>query len=378
MSRKTILYVMPTLLLDGPGQVLHGIVRHLDRSRFNAVVVGILAPRAGSWPDGRGALRGMGVDVIDLALPKPWDAFSVPSLVRVMRDIRPDVIHTQLVRADLYGQLAELLCHAPRLVSTVHYVEDWARSANPLWNCVRAFSGLMQRRVDCLVSVSESVQQDVLRVFGRRARRYEVILNGIEPTDPATVSPPSLASQLGWPAGTVTVLSVGRLHPRKNFDFLIDAFAQMLKATRAGAGLVIVGDGPLRQALQAKVMNLGIAEAVHFAGHRNDVPGLMRQADIFAICSHGEGLSIAALEAMDAGLPCVVTDVPGLNEAVRDGLTGCLVPPGNADACARALATLVQSPDRRACMGLAGRAEVLRCFTAEAMSQKYQELYLEC
>jgi len=223
-----------TFCLDGPGQVLHGILRHLDPSRFRAAVVGILSKRdAGMWRDGKSVFRRMGVEVIDLALPKPWDLFCLPRLLRVMRDLRPDVIHTQLIRADLYGRAADALYRAPRLISTMHYVEDWARSRHPACGCLLAADCLTQRLVDCLVSVSHSVQKEVLRFYGRHAPRYEVIQNGIEPIDQPRAAPGALAQQMGWSRNTVTVLFAGRLHPRKNVAFLIEAFARLLRLTRA-------------------------------------------------------------------------------------------------------------------------------------------------
>jgi glycosyltransferase involved in cell wall biosynthesis len=143
------------------------------------------------------------------------------------------------------------------------------------------------------------------------------------------------------------------------------------------ARLVLVGDGPERSAIEARVGELGLGERVRFLGLRKDVARLLHGADAFLLTSVSEGIPLTVIEAMAAGLPVVATDVGGLREVVADGTTGLLAPAGDDAALAERLVCLADDPDLRHWMGAAGRARAKRHFDEPRMAADYARLYRE-
>jgi len=155
---------------------------------------------------------------------------------------------------------------------------------------------------------------------------------------------------------------------------MIRAFARVA-ATRPDARLQLVGDGPDRPALEALAASLGVASRVEFLGFRNDVAELLAAADVFLMSSHYEGVSIAILEAMRAGLPVVGTQVGGIPETVLQGESGLLVPDGDEAAFADAMLTLLQDASRRATLGRAATQRQRDAFSLESAAQRYLQIY---
>jgi glycosyltransferase involved in cell wall biosynthesis len=171
------------------------------------------------------------------------------------------------------------------------------------------------------------------------------------------------------------VIAVGRLTPQKGLETLIEAAPKVARAV-PDAGFLIVGDGPLRAGLERAARASGAG--VVFAGERRDVQDLMRGARALALPSVYEGLPLVALEAMACGLPVVASGVDGVPEAVEDGETGVLVPPGDAERLADALIGLLRDPAKAEAMGRRGRARVEAHFSAERMVEETQAVYEAC
>jgi glycosyltransferase involved in cell wall biosynthesis len=142
------------------------------------------------------------------------------------------------------------------------------------------------------------------------------------------------------------------------------------------ACLLLVGEGPLREELEARAADLGIAGRVRFMGFRDDVPRILGALDCFALPSLSEGLSIATIEAMAAGLPVVVTASGGPRDLVEHGGTGLVVPPGDASALSAAIAAIRGDPDLARRLGAAARRKA-EAFDVRSMVQKYERLYRE-
>jgi glycosyltransferase involved in cell wall biosynthesis len=149
-------------------------------------------------------------------------------------------------------------------------------------------------------------------------------------------------------------------------------------ARRLAAGtVVLVGDGPLRPAAERYVRDHGLGDRVIFSGMRRDVASILAVSDIFVLASRYEGLPLAIIEAMMAGLPVVATRVGGVAELVEDGVTGLIVPPRDGEALTRALRRLLADPELRHRMGMAGRERALRDFAEDRMARETQKLYEE-
>ena len=182
--------------------------------------------------------------------------------------------------------------------------------------------------------------------------------------------------ELGLPAKGPLVGCVARLVPVKGVDYLLEA-APGIRAAIPQATVVFVGDGPLRQTMEARAAALGMNGAVVFLGLRKDVPDIVPLFDVVVLPSLNEGMGRAAVEAMASGKPVVGSRVGGIQDLVSDGVNGLLVPPRDAPALAAAVIRCLQHPARAALMGRQGRA-ASDAYSIEAMITKIEELYVRC
>ncbi|MEX5717366.1 glycosyltransferase family 4 protein [Geodermatophilus maliterrae] len=228
--------------------------------------------------------------------------------------------------------------------------------------------------VDRLVAVSAGLRRTYERI-GVPAELFTTVANGIAPL--ARRMPRAEARRaLGLDAEQPVVLTVGRLTHMKAQWQLVDAVPDLV-ARFPRLAVVLLGDGPLREALVEQAGALGVASAVRFAGHRPDARLLLAAADVFVLPSRYEGMSLAALEAMEAGLPVVATRVVGSEEMVVDGVTGALVRFGRPAELAAALARLLADPGLRRRQGAAGRCRYLAGFTRDRMARETAVVYEE-
>ncbi|HLV81482.1 MAG TPA: glycosyltransferase family 4 protein, partial [Chthonomonadaceae bacterium] len=240
-----------------------------------------------------------------------------------------DLVHGHGLRGAWIGALAASRAGIPFLFTAHNLV-------SPAGLLLRACLRSIGQRAVRAIAVSQAVA-DMLAAAGFPAEKIVVIPNGIalEPFD-APFDAAETRAAYGIPAGAPLVLAVGRLAPEKGFDVLIEAFGR-LSAHVPDARLALVGGGPLEETLKA----LAGERAILFTGPVAEVAPLLRAADVVAVPSRQEGQGIVALEAMAARKPVVASRVGGLAETVIEGETGLLVPPGDAEALAAVLETLL-------------------------------------
>jgi glycosyltransferase involved in cell wall biosynthesis len=248
-------------------------------------------------------------------------------------------------------------------VFTVH---GWAFSAHS-----GAASGLYRwadriagRATTATVCVSQRERADGLRARTCRADRTVVIPNAVDvdayPQAPLERDVPRL-------------ISVGRLAAPKDWSTLLYALAALEPETFAE--LVIVGDGPDRERVEDELARSSLRRRVRLLGERDDVPGLLSDADVFVLASRSEGLPLSVIEAMAAGLPVVASDVGGVGELVREGETGLLVPPGDPAALGDALRLLLADRGLRRRLGSGGRERAKAFFDFSGFRRAHLELY---
>ncbi len=206
-------------------------------------------------------------------------------------------------------------------------------------------------------------------------QRTRVVHNGIDLGRLAAGDARDLRPRLGIAPDEVVIVGVGSLIPRKGFHVLLDAFAR-LRAAHPRTRLLVVGDGPEREALDVLARSLGLAGSVHFLGERADVGAIFRDAgDLMASASFEEAFGLAVMEAAAMGLPVVATRVAGTAEVVADGVTGIIVPVEDAEALARGLARLVEDAEARRRFGEAGRALIQAEYTIERNVLAFTDIY---
>lgn len=229
-----------------------------------------------------------------------------------------------------------------------------------------------------LVVVSARTYQSALRE-GVRVERMVIIKNGIRPLSVESVDRLKVREEAGLQDGDIFLVSVGRLVYEKAHNVLLNAMPFILeKYPNVKVG--IVGDGVLRTQLEAQIEELGITHSVRLFGMSDSVLKYLAIAQAFVLPSRSEGLPIALLEAMSAGLPVVVTDLDGMDDVVRRGEDGFLVPVEDARALANAILQLLSDPARARQMGIAARKHVMENYTEDIMGEQYLALmkkYLE-
>jgi glycosyltransferase involved in cell wall biosynthesis len=229
----------------------------------------------------------------------------------------------------------------------------------------------LNRRFKVIVAASAAVRDSLLHTQGATPGQIRVIRNGTEIADlPDPPTRARLRESLGLKSGQRAIAYVANFDEWKDHVTLIRACA--LLADDLHAVLVLPGAGGCEAACRALADSLNIRERVMFLGARRDIPDVLRACDLFVMTSRTEGLSNALLEAMAAGLPIIATDVGGNPEVVADGLTGELVPPGNAQLLAQRIGVLLGDDARLASMGRAGRARVEQEFSVRAMIDAYE------
>ncbi len=168
------------------------------------------------------------------------------------------------------------------------------------------------------------------------------------------------------------LLTLARLHPQKGIDILLEALPKI--GRDLDWHLDICGDGPLRSSLEQLSVSLGVSDRVTFRGYVVDIKEALRNADVFVLPSRGEGMGIALLEALYAGLPSVVTRVSGFVDIIQDGVNGCLVEPEDPAALAAELSKVMRDEDLRKALGTAGRKTVIEHFTIDLAANRYLAL----
>jgi glycosyltransferase involved in cell wall biosynthesis len=244
----------------------------------------------------------------------------------------------------------------------------------------------MHRRMDHIVCVSQGQADKVIR-FGTPASRVSVIHNAVRKDRFDVPSDISYRHQLEamFPNKPKLIVgTAGRLSPEKGFDILVTAVKKLLTEPQSSdcerinaqnIGVVIFGDGVLREALQKQIDELGIASSVVLPGFTDQLDQYMFHFDLFVQSSHTEGLPSVLLEAMSAQTAVVATEVGGTGELVVEGSTGFMVPPNDPEALVSAIQRVLSVDELRRTMGENGRQRVDQSFTIEPQAEKYWELF---
>lgn len=335
-ERARVLWVTKGLGRGGAERLVVGLASRLDPTAYSLEVAYALAHKDALVPE----LDALGVKVHDLGA-RPAMAWPL-RLHRLLRDGRFDLVHTH---APLPATAVRLLLRRGRRPALVHTEHNlWSRYRWPTHWANRLTYG----RNDAVIAVSDGVAASV--AAARPA--VEVVIHGIDET---TVRRGPAARQhgrslLGLPEDALVVGTVGNFTPKKDQSLLLQA-TERLRARHPRLRVVLVGSGPLEDRLRAEVVARRLGDAVVFAGSRGDVPEVLPAFDAFALTSTHEGLPIALLEAMAAGVPPVASAVGGVPEVVSDGHDGLLVPSGDVAGVTAALDRLLADPELRARLG---------------------------
>jgi glycosyltransferase involved in cell wall biosynthesis len=308
-----------------------------------------------------------GLELIPLAPRAELDLSAAWRLSRLIKQLRPDVVHAHdphgVAMAALALSMSTQLAKPP-LVAQRRV--DFRMRGNSL-------SRWKYRQVDCFICSSEAIR-DLLVQDGVPAQRAVTVHEGIDVDRVEHAPPANLHEDLWLPHNAPIVGNVAALVPHKGQKHLIDA-AQIVLRAMPDARFVIAGEGELRESLERQIREHRLEKHVFLTGFRPDVLSVLKAFDIFVMSSTTEGLGTSILDAMAAGKPVVGTRAGGIPEAVVDGETGLLVPPRDPHAMADAIVQLLGDEPRRRRMGAAGRERARALFSAERMVQETLRVY---
>lgn len=379
-QRIRVLHIITRLIVGGAQENTMLTAAMLDRERYAVEIVS--GPQTGSEGSLIEEVRARGIPLtIEPTLVREvsplHDLRALFALARRIRRGRYVIVHTHSSKAGILGRLAARLAGVPIIVHTVHGWGHHDRQHPLVRRTYILLERFVQRFTNRLIVVSPRNAEKGLADGIARPEKYVTIRSGIElerfrrPARPRE----QVRAELGIPPEALVIGSVTRLSPQKAPLDFVEAAAQVA-ACRPDVHFVVVGDGPLRAPVEARVAALGLSGRFHLAGLRRDVPDLMHSFDLFALTSLWEGLPRVLPQAMAAGLPIVATAADGNAEAVTDGINGFLTPPGDPAALAAALLRLLEDPALARRMGEAGRARADE-FDARAMVAAIAALYEE-
>ncbi|MGI0016318.1 MAG: glycosyltransferase, partial [Nitrososphaera sp.] len=349
---------------SGPGgaeKMLTSLVENLDRSRYRSVVCLL---RDG-WL--RHQLQSRGIETMVIPQHYSLDFVWLFRLAQLLKERFIRVMHAHEFAMNVYGSLLSKITGIP-IIATVHGKSYyWVK-----WRRRMAYRFVARQSI--MVAVSEDLKRFLMRQVTIHPDNIRVVHNGIDLHRYAADDlRNTIRKELGINARPV-IGTVGNLYAVKGQAYLLRACAIVAKDFPDFV-LLVAGRGEQLASLDAEARCLGIGGNVKFLGFREDIPTLLQAMDVFVLPSVSEGLPLSILEAMALEKPVVASNVGGIPEVVKNGITGYLVPPKDPEALAENILLLLHHTQLAAHLGTSGRRRVQEAFSLEQMIQEYQSLY---
>ena len=357
----TVLQLISSEGLYGAESMLIALSQALTR-KGHRVVIGVFEDSRTPHTEVAEFAEKLGLTVRRIPCHGRWDFKTVAEIRNLLQSFGAEILHAHGYKADLYGYAASC-AYDTVLVSTCH---NWP-SKRLVMKIYAALDRLVLRAFQRVATPSPLVA-GILKQSGICSSKVALIGNGVD------------IERFGCAVATLTNLGrkvigfVGRLVPGKGGEVLLAA-AQKVVAAHPDASFAFVGEGPLRADWEAMAQSLGIADRVTFTGARNDMPGVYASLNMLVLPSFEEAMPMCVIESMANGKPVIATPVGAIPELILPGTTGLLVEPGDADGLAAAILHLLSNPEKAGQLGENAALHVRRYFSADAMAQKYVELY---
>lgn len=371
MQEKLNLTVLvSSLAVGGAEQLLFMLLKHLDHNRFVTRVFFLRDPGM----VGREVIALRHETIVNI-LSTRFDPQGIPRLVRLFRETHTDVLllinHLNTL---LYGVVAARIAGVPACINW----ENETFKRYPLHPLTMFFRRLLHKGVDVVVAAAQGHKQYIAEIEKIPLQKIEVIYNGVDPERfRSTLTPHQAREQLGIPADSPVVSILAVLRPDKAHEVFLDA-AVHIRRELPSTHFLIIGDGPQRPMLESRASTMGLSDCVHFLGFRRELADILAAVDVNTLSSkpEQETLSVAAIEAMAAGVPIVCTDVGFMDEIVIPGQTGYRVPVGDGRALANRVLEILRNPKLKHQMSAACRRLVEQQLSAKHMAESFQELFL--
>lgn len=343
------------------------LVRHSNPREFETAVVCIYGggPLKKQFED-------LNVRTENLDVPGERDPRAILRARDFIESFDADIVHTHLLRADLFAGLAARWAAAPVLVSTCYAMGDFRREKKRRSD--RILDAVCAALPTHTIAVSKAVAMDCVHRLHMRPDDVSIIHTGIVPPEHDYAAAGSDLRSAWRLEGAPIVLTIARLSYEKGIDTLVDA-AERVQRSRPDVRFIVLGDGPDRTVLQKKIDAAGLSSVVRLVGFEPNVFPALAAADVFCIPSKSEGMPNVLLEAMAMHKPIVATQVGGIPEAITDNENGLLVPSQQPDALAQGLARILNDPAAARRWADAAYETMASRFHAAKVAQQYAALY---
>jgi len=368
-----IAHVIFRLHIGGLENGLVNLINRLPAEKFKHVIICI-----DTFTDFRERIRGEDVQVFAINKAPGWDAGALLRILKLLRSLRPDIVHTR--------NLAALDALLPALLAGIRYRihGEHGRDVNDLDGTNRKMQILRKLHrplINRYIVLSRELDNYLRQKIGVSPDRISQRDNGVDteiffPSKEVVDRCKELDEYFG--RDKFVIGTVGRLDSVKDQVNLVNAIKSLVDrqpGLRSKVRLAIIGDGPTMVSVESHLKKTGLNEIAWLPGSRDDIPAILRSFDIFVLPSLAEGISNTILEAMASGLPVVATNVGGNKELVVEGVTGQLVPAANPSALDDAIASYVYNERRCYHHGVAGRSRVLEAFSIDLMVEQYRSVY---
>jgi L-malate glycosyltransferase len=365
--RTKVVYLVGTLEIGGTERQVVALATGLDPEKYKAVVCCL---SRGGPLEAELSARGVPVEIIGMRLRHGLRGLlGFFRLLSFMARERPAIAHGFLYLPYVVGAFVARLLGYPVFVASRRSLGNYKQGRWYYIFAERIANGL----TDLIIANSEAVRRDVIRQEKPPPKKVIVIHNGVRAHVDSDAGRHKTRERLNLGRRT-TVGVVANLIPYKGHSVFLEAWRTVIQQMPESVA-IFVGEGRARTDIERQIRELGLSESVHLVGTRLDMDELLDAIDLVVHPSLEEGFSNAILEAMAAGKPVIATDVGGNPEAVIDGVTGLLVPPGDAVALASAITTLLGDPVGRSAFGLSGRERANEVFGMPAMVRRYEQIY---
>lgn len=300
-----------------------------------------------------------------LVIRRDTDLALLLRLRGMLREMQPDIVHTHLIHADVYGYFAAKAAGMRHVVSSRHNDDQFRH--RPRWRRVNRW---LWQRLDAGIAISAAIKQFTVDIEGAPADKVRVVHYGLETAwlSDAEIDAARLAlrTELKLSQDALLLGMVCRLVKQKGLPYALEALRR-IRADFPQAHLVIAGAGEMAAELRRLASALGIADRVHWLGWRTDANDLMAAFDLLLVPSLWEGFGLVLLEAMSRRVPVIASRVSAIPEVVHDGETGILIEPRDVDALAMAITRLLADRALRKYMGLLGASRLEEHFSVRRM-----------
>lgn len=362
--KARILHVFGTLPVGGAENLLLSILKGLDAERYESVVCTL--GKAGVLSN---SVKAMGIPFVELDVMRKGASRReiVVAVENLIRQEEIDLVHSHLYHANYYARLAARRVGV-KAVASIHNTYNHPKLHR------RVINWWLSRETHALIVGSEEIRRDVCRYDWVLESKLEVIPNSVDLDRSLPVlSKKRVQESLSLPKEVLVLGTIGRLETQKGHRVLLDAIA--LLKDRLPLVLLLIGSGREEAALRQQAKTLGISEQIIFLGTRGDLGDLFQVMDLFVMPSLWEGLSLAMLSAMAAGLPVLATNVGGVASVLGQDERGWVVPPGSPEALASTIEVCTRNLDVSIRRALLGRDYVHANFSDQAMVCRIEAVY---